>query len=229
MFAEIDRRPPSRAMLRDWASYRSTYQAQLARHGDLVAEVVREARRDGSSTLRRDESARDRFDLAAAVVDELVRANVRFSLDGMNVLHALLGDKDLGTVRGRGQGVRAGKNPGRQYLPGGEVASALSNVVREIALREADGAPTPAIAAMAYQRLISIHPYSDANGRTIRLAADWLLMRDGYPPVLAPRQQIPAVALFWQQGRFERDAHLERMTDGMRLTTELIESAVGRV
>src|SRR5262249_13124059 len=34
----------------------------------------------------------------------------------------------------------------------------------------------------SYQRLISIHPFMDANGRTARLGMDWILGRHGLPP-----------------------------------------------
>lgn len=38
------------------------------------------------------------------------------------------------------------------------------------------------IAAQAYQKLVSIHPYSDANGRTTRMVMDYILMRFDLPP-----------------------------------------------
>lgn len=39
-------------------------------------------------------------------------------------------------------------------------------------------------AAWVYQRLIGIHPFHDANGRTCRLAADWVLARSGFSPMV---------------------------------------------
>ena len=41
-------------------------------------------------------------------------------------------------------------------------------------------------AALAQQWIVSAHPFVDANGRTARLAADWLLARAGYPPATHP-------------------------------------------
>lgn len=39
-------------------------------------------------------------------------------------------------------------------------------------------------AAWIYQKLLAIHPFQDANGRTCRLAADWVLARSGFPPLV---------------------------------------------
>lgn len=42
--------------------------------------------------------------------------------------------------------------------------------------------PPIQLAAMAYQQLVRIHPFGDANGRTTRLAMDFILQRGGYLP-----------------------------------------------
>jgi fido (protein-threonine AMPylation protein) len=39
-------------------------------------------------------------------------------------------------------------------------------------------------AAWIYQRLVAIHPFQNGNGRTGRLAADWMLARSGFPPLV---------------------------------------------
>src|SRR5665213_2898371 len=43
--------------------------------------------------------------------------------------------------------------------------------------------PGPAPSFEAHYRLVSIHPFSDGNGRTARLLMNLLLLRAGYPPV----------------------------------------------
>lgn len=40
------------------------------------------------------------------------------------------------------------------------------------------------IAAQAHHRLVSIHPFTDGNGRTARLLMNLILMRAGYPPAI---------------------------------------------
>ena len=42
----------------------------------------------------------------------------------------------------------------------------------------------PVCAFEAHARLVSIHPFSDGNGRTARLLMNLLLLKDGYPPVV---------------------------------------------
>lgn len=44
------------------------------------------------------------------------------------------------------------------------------------------------IAADAHIKLVSIHPFSDGNGRTARLLLDLLLMQKGYPPALVRKE-----------------------------------------
>lgn len=43
-------------------------------------------------------------------------------------------------------------------------------------------------AALAHYKLVHIHPFTDGNGRTSRLLMNLILMRNGYPPVIIPKQ-----------------------------------------
>ncbi len=49
------------------------------------------------------------------------------------------------------------------------------------------------LAAMAYQQLVRIHPFIDANGRTTRLVMDFILQSNGYPPAVFPDGEFAAV------------------------------------
>lgn len=44
--------------------------------------------------------------------------------------------------------------------------------------------PSPETALQAHLRLVSIHPFSDGNGRTARLLMNLILMKAGYPPLV---------------------------------------------
>ncbi|MBM3701166.1 MAG: helix-turn-helix domain-containing protein [Actinobacteria bacterium] len=44
------------------------------------------------------------------------------------------------------------------------------------------------IASDAHYRLVSIHPFTDGNGRTLRLLMNLLLMQDGYPPAIIRKE-----------------------------------------
>lgn len=41
----------------------------------------------------------------------------------------------------------------------------------------------------AHFRLVSIHPFTDGNGRTSRLVMNWLLMQAGYPPAIIRKEE----------------------------------------
>ena len=47
-------------------------------------------------------------------------------------------------------------------------------------------AATPEHAFDAHEMLVTIHPFSDGNGRTARLLMNLVLLRAGYPPVIIP-------------------------------------------
>lgn len=44
------------------------------------------------------------------------------------------------------------------------------------------------IAADAHYKLVSIHPFSDGNGRTSRLLMNLLLMQEGFPPTIVKKE-----------------------------------------
>ena len=53
---------------------------------------------------------------------------------------------------------------------------------------------TPDSAFAAHERLVTIHPFSDGNGRTARLLMNLLLLKGGYPPVvIGPEHRLPYV------------------------------------
>lgn len=55
-----------------------------------------------------------------------------------------------------------------------------------LAAEEAASHPV-ALAALAHQRLVAIHPFVDGNGRTARLIMNLILMRTGTPPTVIQR------------------------------------------
>jgi prophage maintenance system killer protein len=74
--------------------------------------------------------------------------------------------------------------PPSYYLRAERVTQALRELFRWLEGQSINAASVVLIAAQFYQRLVSIHPFSDGNGRTARLMLDWLLQMHGWPPVL---------------------------------------------
>lgn len=86
----------------------------------------------------------------------------------------------------------------------------------------AHGKMTPVeLAAATAQRLISIHPFPDANGRTARLAADWVLASYGLPPS-ACETNVEAVYSSGRSPEGPEDA-LNWMTRGLAKTIGIYE------
>lgn len=51
--------------------------------------------------------------------------------------------------------------------------------------------PSPETAIEAHLRLVTIHPFTDGNGRSARLLMNLLLMRAGYPPMVIRPEDRP--------------------------------------
>jgi Fic family protein len=82
---------------------------------------------------------------------------------------------DIGQFRSTG--VRVGKKDPIKRPHSSKVTSLVEKVLE----RAEDGVePTPLAASRLHLELLIIHPFSDSNGRVSRLAASYLLMREGY-------------------------------------------------
>ncbi len=69
-----------------------------------------------------------------------------------------------------------------------EIPPLMSDLARWLS-----GAPLlPETAFAAHERLVSIHPFTDGNGRTARLLMNFLLVKSGYTPVVIGPEHRPA-------------------------------------
>jgi len=97
-------------------------------------------------------------------------------------------------------------------------------------VRETATAPAPDTAFDAHEKLVTIHPFSDGNGRTARLLMNLLLIKGGFPPVvIGPEHrvayldglqalQIGKDPKAYKQFMAERlDASLDRHIEALRL------------
>jgi Fic family protein len=64
-----------------------------------------------------------------------------------------------------------------------EVAALLKAVFKEYRLEKRSSHPVE-LASWLHNRVAQIHPFTDGNGRTARLLMNWVLLRNGFPPVV---------------------------------------------
>lgn len=80
------------------------------------------------------------------------------------------------------------------------------------------------LAAQVYQRLNTIHPFPDGNGRTTRLVTDWILRRNGFPPCVFMNIESTYVVIFPddQLGRNPAPGFVEEtVTEGLEWVADI--------
>ena len=88
--------------------------------------------------------------------------------------------------------------------------------------------PTPETAFTAHEGLVTIHPFSDGNGRTARLLMNLVLLKGGYPPVvIGPEHRAAHIDSLQalQLGRdpaLYRDFMTERLEAGLDHTLAML-------
>jgi hypothetical protein len=96
-----------------------------------------------------------------------------------------------GDYRTQPQGPTAAQH--RKYLDPSNrgIERALNDFFAWLDAAESVGMHPVKIAAQVYMRLTSIHPFPDGNGRTARLAMNWVLQSHGYPPAALDVYHFP--------------------------------------
>jgi Fic family protein len=110
-----------------------------------------------------------------------------------------LGGKNPGELRSKDDEVTGGDATlYNTYLYGEFINESIDEFIswldRQFSLCDKREADPIELAASAYQRLVSLHPFADANGRTTRALMDYILQRYDLPP--AALGQNVKVAIF---------------------------------
>jgi hypothetical protein len=87
---------------------------------------------------------------------------------------------------------------------------------------------TIAFAAEVGQRLNSIHPFQDANGRTTRLITDWVLQRGGLPPAIYKDIKETEIVIFPRDLAGKNPAPgvpVETLTDAVERSLSLLKQS----
>jgi hypothetical protein len=205
---------------------------RMARHGDALARALHLQRVHPSETIRGGGSAAYRADAnwqhAQAQVAQWAQLGRQPNFEGVLHLNQLLGEGMKPWNRAE-QADRVGARfgvlrhfdvvagvPPQYFVRADQVLQAMVELFEWLEAQRRAAEPV-FTAAQVHQRLVSIHPFADANGRTARLVMDWLLQLHGWPPALLPAGEF---ALFAHQAEAKNPAagDAERaVVEGLRL------------
>jgi Fic/DOC family len=141
----------------------------------------------------------DNWRSAEATVLNAVRSGTPITAENIKALNSVFGiNQRTPVVRGVAQQfgeyrtvpMTPSSFPNREYLPPESIGRAMGDFERWYARAESSGMHPVQIAAQAYARLSSIHPFPDANGRTARLVMNWILRSHNLPSAALDPQHI---------------------------------------
>ena len=98
-----------------------------------------------------------------------------------------------------------GGNQKRLFPRYQEVPVAVQDFVKWFHLNEQHLHPL-ILAAQSYRWIVSIQPFRDGNKRTARVIADWILVKNGYPPLTAPELGYSLEGLVFGNISYEANA-----------------------
>ncbi len=149
---------------------------------------LQQARTVGSFTLTKSgaEDSIARWEACDIMVRGMARSKMPLTReDILNINRIILHSQDSGKLRD--SEITAGGNGALTYLPESQLedfydryCQALTEGINGCEAKELNPI---VVAAWAYQALVSIHPFNDANGRSCRMVADYVLQRFGLPPI----------------------------------------------
>jgi hypothetical protein len=174
---------------------------RIARHGDALERAMHLQRVIPSETIRNGGTAAYRAEAnwqhAQAQVMAWAQQGRRPTFDSVLQLNAMLGEGMKPWHRAE-QADRVGARfgvlrhfdvvagvPPQYFVRADQVPQAMIELFEWLESQQRAAEPV-FTAAQVQQRLVSIHPFADANGRTARLVMDWLLQAQGWPPALLP-------------------------------------------
>ncbi len=194
--AELDKlrplSPKGLAALSSWYDVELTYTSNAIEGNTLTrsetAIVLEKGFTIGGKSLRDHMEALDHLD-ALRYVRELASRDQPIRETDVRQIHAL--------VLGRSNPENAGHYADTQRLITGTSyrpppPAQISPLMGDFGQWLAKAPATAETAVTAHERIATIHPFSDGNGRTARLLMNLVLFKGGYPPVVIGPEQRPA-------------------------------------
>jgi hypothetical protein len=193
-----------------WAREREDFEERMARHGDALERELNERRARLSTTLdaggMNAHRANANWLRAQAQVRHWAERGELPTWRATCRINALLGEglkpwnraeqaDRIGARFGelRRVDVVAGTPP-HYFLRADQLGLAVDELFRWLDEQQRYETPVLLVAAQLHQRVVSLHPFVDANGRTARLLVDWLLTGAGMPPPLLRPKQLALFA-----------------------------------
>ena len=214
------------ALNQRWKRIDEIYNAGHITVRNRAIDQVNSLRMSGSNTISDSTEAlqaTQNWLQANATVEQWAELEEPLSLAKIKRINEILGadltfnDAVPGTFRQAKDEIYADMDWERQYVLGVHVEQAMNDFMRWYQQAEKNMHPVE-LAARSYQRLVTIHPFNDANGRTTRLVMDWILQSKGYPPATLVDNEL-AVAIFGRKtDNVTADELLEWVTDGIERT-----------
>lgn len=93
----------------------------------------------------------------------------------------------------------------------------------EMKLCKAKGIHPIGLAALAYQRLVSIHPFFDGNGRTGRMVMDFILQKFGLPPSAMETCQVAVFARLSDDDNPLQREIFDKVVRGVEISCETLD------
>jgi len=178
---------------------------------------------------------------ADTLVDQWIRRNEEISIEKINELNRTLGaglpnnGHPAGNLRSKdNEFIAAGGQVDRIYVIPNDVMPSMTDLIAWIKTSEKAGMPPIELAARTYQKLISIHPYFDGNGRTSRLVMDWILKKNGLPPAALMGSDEVNAAVFTNPLRVSGaqitnpspESVIQNVTTGIERSLEILQTGV---
>jgi hypothetical protein len=191
---------------------REDFEQHMAHHGDAIQRVLDQGDIQLSVTLRAGDlhayRAQANWQRARAQMRDWAARGRLPDFDALLAINRLLGE-GLAPWNRPEQAQRAGARfgvlrhfdvvcgvPPRYFLSANELLQAMLELFDWYRTQWTTAAPLW-VAAQMHQRLLTLHPFADANGRSARLVLEWLLRLAGLPPAALRSAEI---ALFVYEG-----------------------------
>ncbi len=172
------------AQLEAWYDVELTYTSNALEGNTLTRQetalVLEKGLTVHGKPLKDHQEAVDHF-TAIRVVRELAKLDRRITEADVREIHRLVMSSTLPAEAGLYSSYRRRIAGSLVVFPN---PLKIPDLMAEFGHWLAAASPSPETALEVHLRLVSIHPFSDGNGRTARLLMNLLLIKAGYPPLV---------------------------------------------